>query len=174
MKLGVPTDPPRPTPPPSPLCSAPQCQNRPIGGSLVPAGPEDWFQRHPGPRFSIPASSSFFLFVFCQKMPPPSPPLPPQAVQPEPAGVLILPSLVLMLSFHHFILCEQKGGRRHCGRWKRSVGLVFLFLLVLNVCLNSSAQSAYVLMLLLPCCIQGGHIDPQISPELISPNPPIH
>lgn len=38
-----------------------------------------------------------------------------------------------------------------------------LFFFLFYVCLNYPAQCAYVLMLLLPSCIQRGHIDPQIT-----------
>ena len=41
----------------------------------------------------------------------------------------------------------------------------FLFFFCCCVCLNYPAQCAYVLMLLLPCCIQWGHIDLQIPPQ---------
>lgn len=43
-----------------------------------------------------------------------------------------------------------------------NIGLFFFC----YVCLNYPAQCAYVLMLLLPSCIQWGHIDPHPTPNL--------
>lgn len=107
-----------------------------------------------------------------------------KAVQPETVCTLIL-SLLLCFSFLNtfffFFLYYEKllslwlllavtGDRRKL--------FFFLFFKTkkkqTNVCLNYPAQCAYVLMLLLPCCIQWGHIDPQNhlpTPHYMSPCP---
>lgn len=47
----------------------------------------------------------------------------------------------------------------------------FFFNFYFNVCLNYPAQCAYVLMLLLPCCILWDHIDLLITPSSPSYSP---
>lgn len=86
-----------------------------------------------------------------------------KAVQPETVCTLILSSLIYCLVSFSILYYEE---------WM----LLSMWLLLLvtgveriilsgdfYVCLNYPAQCAYML-LLLPCCIQWGHIDPQVSP----------
>lgn len=78
---------------------------------------------------------------------------------------------LIIFSLCHFILCPRWTPPVSLlgvtGDGNIQLGFFFYFIFIFNVCLNYSAQAAYVLMLLLPHCIHQGHIDPQITPEPI-------
>lgn len=95
---------------------------------------------------------------------------PIKAVQPETVCTLILSSLfclVSLISFYFIFVSREVDvvvdvvAVSGNWRWKHYFGRCFY------VCLNYPAQCVYVLMLLLPYCIQRGHIDPKIT----LPNP---
>lgn len=142
----------------------PQCQNCPRGGSL---------EQHP-----TTTTQDHILVFWCLLFVTEDQMNPPPSSQDRPAcrPCCHCRSIFFLYCFIFFFFVSRDvdvAGLVTVESREREPFSWAFFVVFFNVCLNYPAQSAYVLMLLLPCCIQWGHIDPQTTPNP-SLKTPIH